>query len=77
MDSEKPVFLSKLTNIIPISPEFLRNKTVAYDAEPICSDPDRISGQRISDLSKLELACRPRVSPTSTYQEIFQVLESE
>ena len=41
--------------------------------EPKCGAPDRISGQRISDLSQLELACRPKVSPTSSYQEIFQV----
>merc|ERR1711962_900961 len=52
--------------------DFLRNGSTTYDMEPKCGAPDRISGQGISDLSQLELACRPKVSPTSSYQEIFQ-----
>lgn len=51
---------------------FLVNKSVPYEAEPYCSEPDRISGQLIKDLSENELACIPQVSPTATYQEIIQ-----
>jgi hypothetical protein len=40
--------------------------------EPICSSPDRISGQRISDLADAELACLPQLSPTSSYEETIQ-----
>ena len=58
---------------LTLTPDFLRNGSTTYDLEPKCGAPDRISGQRISDLSQLELACRPKVSPTSSYQEIFQV----
>ena len=53
--------------------DFLINNSVPYEAEPYCSQPDRISGQLIKDLSEPELACPPQVSPTSTYQEIIQV----
>ena len=45
---------------------------MAYEAEPLCFQPDRIAGQRIKELPVNELACRPEVSPTSSYQEIIQ-----
>ncbi len=53
--------------------DFLRNRSVAVEQEPpICSSPDRISGQRIADLADAELACAPQVSPTSSFEETIQ-----
>ena len=53
--------------------DFLRNRSVAVELEPpICSSPDRISGQRISELSEAELACPPQLSPTSSFEETIQ-----
>ena len=51
--------------------KFLMNSSFSFSATPLCSHPDRISGQEIRDLAKRELACTPKVSPTTTYQEII------
>ena len=51
--------------------DFLRNRTLSYQIEPMCFSPDWISGQRITDLADSELACLPKVSPSSSFEEVI------
>ena len=51
---------------------FLRDRRViSYQIEPLCATPDWISGQRITDLADSELACLPKVSPSSSFEEVI------
>lgn len=51
--------------------DFLRNRTVSFQIDPLCTTPDIISGQQIRELSDNELACLPEVSPSSHFEEII------
>ena len=51
--------------------DFLQNRTVSFQVDPICSSPERISGQLIRELPDYELACIPKVSPSSSFEEVI------
>ena len=51
--------------------DFLQNRTVSIQIDPICAYPDRINGQLIRELPDYELACIPKVSPSSSFEEVI------